>query len=190
MPTLQQVQDTILSAQLEMANLIESDRLRMVTGCNPKDKGQINRFYYNILSLIYQAYNREDLTSAKTLAFYDCLNTLIGIDTTVNTLDPNFQSDDITIEIINPAAYLSPMDINWSQFSADGEVDGGRNTYRNTALAGINPFMQDAVTTLLTLGVDYTLIPSGGFVLSQTGNLPYIYEGSFLRAYNYALTTI
>lgn len=101
--------------------------------------------------------------------------------------NPNYQSPGITVIVQNPVPYLSPMDIPWASFSTDNSPDSGvsRNTYYNTGLAGINPFMQDQTTTLLYNGIDYDLIPSGGFILKTGGNLPFIYDGQSLRAYAY-----
>lgn len=188
MPTQQQVQDTILSAELVAANLTEANRVQFTVGNEDVDWDKVRKLSRNIyaLSMLYSVGN---YTSAQTLVLYDCLNDMIGFDTNVNTIDPYYQIPGTTIIIQNPAGYLSPRDIAWSQFSTDNSPDFGvsRNTFYEPLWAGINPFMQDETTTLLRIGEDYTLIPTGGFILSASGNLPFIFSGQSLRVYNYAL---
>lgn len=183
MPSPTQIQNLILSASYVMATDITANLNQMTVGNDFVDWTEIRKFNRNIEALQVQL-NTAQYTTTATLTLYDCLSALVGIDTSNNTLDPNAQNRYI---IINPAGYIAPMDIPWADFSTDGEVDGGRNTYYNSAWKGVNPFLQDATATLLFLGIDYDVIPAGGFTLLSTGNLPFIYDGMSLRAYNYAL---
>jgi hypothetical protein len=160
------------------------------SGNEPVKEAQILYLYLNILGLSYQA-NRPDYTSTTTVTIYNRLLGLIGIDTTVNTLDPNFQNPSTVIQIILPASYISPRDIPWSQFSTDNSPDGGtsRNTYYSSDWAGLNPFLSliSPAETALELGIDYVLVPSGGFILLNSGNLPTIVDGQTIRSVAYAV---
>lgn len=184
MPTQSNVETTILNAEYKLATLVNNNLALINMGGLAIKEQFLTYFNLNLKGLIYLN-NQANYVSTTTNTIYDRLNGFIGIPQGA-VIDPSFQNSGITIIIQNPIGYLSPMDIPWTAFSTDGESgDGGRNTYYNTALAGINPFMQDQTTTLLYLSTDYNLIPSGGFVLAGGGNLPYIYEGQSLRAYAY-----
>lgn len=123
----------------------------------------------------YQFYELVGSMINKTKAF-DAFGQYGGVQ------NPNYQSPDVTVIVQNPIGYIAWMDIPWASFSTDGSVDGGRNTYYDTSLAGINPALQLATSLLLQLGIDYDLIPTGGFILRAGGGLPFIYDGQFLRA--------
>lgn len=190
MPNLQTYQQTILSASYVAATLVNNNLSLINQGNVPVNEDKINFIRMNVTALQYQM-NRPDYTSSTTLTIYDRLNGLIGFDTTVNSLDPNAQIPSTVIVIVNPAGYLAPITIPWSSFSVDGSPDGGvtRITFYNSQWAGINPFLQleSPGMTGLTLGIDYILIPTGGFILSLTGNVPGIFEGQTIWAVNYAL---
>lgn len=125
MPTLQQFQNVILSAELQMANLIEADRLKFVIGKTPTDAKEIDRYNNNILALSHQVYGRVDYTSLTTLSLYDCLNNLVGVDTSTATLDPNYQAPNTTIVIEQGGATTANLFFSEAQL-----VDsGGGNWY-------------------------------------------------------------
>lgn len=98
MPTLQQIQQTILSAQYLQATLVDSNRVQLSIGNGLVKWGQIKQINRNQIALGFQV-NREDYISDTTLSLYDCLNTTIGLDPTNNTIDPNFQNPNIIIDI-------------------------------------------------------------------------------------------
>lgn len=185
MATQQQVLNTILAAQLKAANLTNTNLLKLTGGGLSVKWNIINRIQRGI-NCVARQYTLQDYSSPQFTTAYDCLLNFVGVPADA-AINPNAQNPGITIIINNPVPYLSPMDIPWSAFSPTDGIDGngGRSTYYNTVLKGINPFMQDQTTTLLYVGTDYDLIPTGGFVLKAGGNLPYIYDGQSLRAYAY-----
>ena len=190
MPTQTDIQNTLLSASLQMANLCTANLAQLNVGNDTVDWSQIRRLSRNINALQYQ-FDTQQYDVTQTLQLYDCLNSLIGYDTAVNSLDPNYQPPAGEIVVVNPASYLQPVVLGWSDFSTVGSPDGGvtRVNYYNTQWKGVNPFM--ALTspglTGLEFGSDYTLIPSGGIFLSPTGNLPGIVNGQIITVYSYAL---
>lgn len=189
MPTQTQVQNTILSGQLQLANLVLDNSTKEANGCNNIDWFQAWRYYLNIQA-VQRQYNLADYDSSYFLAVYNCLLNQIGFDPTVNTIDPNYQPPSGTIIITNPNTYLAPVVLSFSDFDPASQLgDGGRTRYINSNWAGVNPFM--ALTspglTGLEYGSDYTLISSGGFNLSTGGNLPEIYDGQYITVYSYAL---
>jgi len=185
MATQQQVLNTLLAATLKAANLTNNNLVKLTGGALSVKWKSINQLQRGI-NAVQRQYNLQDYSSPQFTTAYDCLLNFVGIDTG-GSINPNAQIPGVNITTTNPVAYLSPIDIPWAAFSTDNSPDSGvsRNTYYNTAWAGVNPFMQDQTTTLLYLNVDYTLIPTGGFILSGSGNLPYIYDGQSLRAYAY-----
>lgn len=98
MPTLQTYQQTILSAQLIMANLLTDNLNKLKVGNMSVYYSTIRNYEHNITGLQYQL-NQNDLTSSTTLAIYDRLSGLIGVDTTANVIDPNYQAPNTTIII-------------------------------------------------------------------------------------------
>jgi hypothetical protein len=96
MPTQQTYQQAILSAQLIMANLLTVNLNKVKIGDGDVSYSRIRNFDYNINALTYQL-NRPDYTSATTLTIYDRLCSLIGVDTTANTIDPNYQAPNTTL---------------------------------------------------------------------------------------------
>lgn len=191
MPTQLQIQNTILSAGLLMANLVEKNRLLLVGG-TPKgniDWKAAQWFYLNINALQRQ-YNAKDYTSAATLSVYDCLQSKIGFNPGLNNIDPNYQFSGGVILLPNPSTVIPPRVLQWSDFSTDNSPDGGitRNTYYNSTWKGANPFMAltSPMLTGLKLGTDYSILPGGGFRLMLAGNLPGIFNGQLITVYSYA----
>lgn len=189
MPTQTQVQNTILSGQLQLANLVLANTNKEAGGCNNVDWFPAWRYYLNIKA-VQRQFNLADYSSDYFLAVYSCLVNQIGFDPAVNFIDPNYQPPSGTIVVTNPNSYLSPVVLTFDSFDPASQLpDGGRTTYRNSNWVGINPFM--ALTspglTGLEFGSDYTLLSSGGFVLSSSGNLPEIYEGQLITIYSYAI---
>lgn len=185
MPTQIEVQNTILQAQLKFANIVLANTTAERGGNFSVCWDSAVQFYLNINALQRQ-FDLGDYVSSGAVAIYACLNKLIGYDPSVIVVDPHYQPFDGDIVIINPASYLSPIVITWADMEDSG-VDE-RTTYVNTAWAGVNPFM--ALTspglTGLELGSDYTLIPTGGFILSPSGNLSSIVDGQLITVYSYA----
>jgi len=190
MPTQAQVQQSILSAQLIAANKTEANRIALVGGSLSAQWGYIYRIQ-RFINAVLRQYNLGDYSSANFLIAYDCLLNLIGIDTTVNTIDPNFQNPAFDIGYINPASYAAPLDVPFASFDAASQsIDGGRTIYYNANWKGLNP--QLALTspsmTALYYGVDYILISTGGIQLLPGGNLPEIYTGQIIRSTGYDLS--
>lgn len=96
MPSLETYQQTILSAQLIMANLLTANLNQVKIGNGDVNYSRIRNFDYNINGLTYQL-NRPDYTSSTTLTIYNRLCGLIGVDTTANTIDPNYQAPNTTL---------------------------------------------------------------------------------------------
>lgn len=187
MPTQTQIQNTLLSARGILANLALANLSQLRVGNNEVKWAEPRRFMRNILALQAQL-NFGDYTSTQTLQLYDCLNTLIGIDPAVNTIDPNYQPPSGEIIITNPNTYLQPVDLVFTDFDpASQQIDGGRITYLNPLWKGINPQMQISSPGLTSLYValDYVLVPSGGFTLLISGNLPELYDGQDIRVTGY-----
>lgn len=187
MPDATAIQNTILQSQLKAANLILSNTTAEIGGNLTVDWTPATQWYLNIQALVKQ-YNLGDYTSTQTLVIYDCLNNLLGLDTTVIVVDPNYQPPGGQIVVINPSTYLSPVVLKFSDFDpASQQGDGGRTTYINSNWKGINPFMAftSPALTGLEYGTDYTLLPNGGFTLLDTGNMPEIYSGGLITVYSY-----
>lgn len=185
MATQEQVLDTILAAQLKAANLTNNNLTKLSGGGLSVNWKIINRIQRGINCVLRQ-YNLQDYSSTPFTIAYDCLLNFVGVNPG-GSINPNAQNPGINIITQNPVLYLSWLDIPWEAFSTDNSPDGGisRNTYYNTSWVGANPALQDQTTTLLYLNIDYTLIPMGGFILSGSDNLPYIYQGQSLRASAY-----
>lgn len=92
--TAGQIQQTILSAQYLQATMTEANRVQLSVGNAIVPWAQIKRLNRNTIALQYQL-NRGNFV---TTTLYDCLNSIIGVDLTNNTIDPNFQNPNIIIE--------------------------------------------------------------------------------------------
>lgn len=186
MLTSDQITTALTNANYARALNVNKDLVLMYGACQPKSWAKNMCFNAIIAGLQYQS-NRQDYTSDLTLSLYKKVLSLTGFVGTVPGYDPNAQSSSITFIVQNPVAYLAWRDIPWTALSSTDGIDGngGRSVYYQPEWIGVNPALQDQTTTLLYLGTDYTLIPSGGFALSPTGNLPYIYQGQSLRALAY-----
>jgi len=191
MPTSTQIQNTLLSAQYKNAIAMQNDYNLINMGDTPRNSALNNFIWLTIDGLQYQ-FNLGNYNTATTISLYDKLNQYIGFDTTVNSLDPNAQIPNTVIEIINPAGYITPIpSISWSAFDPlTQNADGNRYIYYNSNWAGYNPVLSliSPAETALTLGVDYTLIPTGGITLLNdlSGNgTPGIANGQYLRATGY-----
>jgi hypothetical protein len=190
MPTQEQIQDKLFSARQQMATLVLANANKEAGGCN-----NVNWFsswrYFLTINAVQNQYNLGDFTSKYFIKKYNCLCDLVGLDTETNTIDPNFQMNNGIISVVVPVMTPPPIEVTWDVMSTDNSPDGGvtRNTYYNSAWKGFNPFMvlTSPQLTGLVFGTDYILVPSGGFILSDTGNLPGIVEGQFLTVFSYAL---
>lgn len=114
MPTLQTYQQTILSAQLIMANLLTANLNKLKIGDEPVYYSTSRQYEYNTIALQYQL-NQNDLTSSTTLTIYDRLSGLIGVDTTANVIDPNYQAPNTTIIVTNTSPsfqYMNKTQVN------------------------------------------------------------------------------
>lgn len=165
MPSQIAIQNTILQSQLKAAYVIKALTDAEISGRLDTDWFSATRWYFNIQALQKQ-FNLGDYTSTQTVAIYDCLNVLIGLDTSVIVVDPNYQPPSGNIVVVNPASYLSAVVLGFNDFDpASQQIDGGRTTYINPAWTGIDPIMSLASPgeTFLRFGIDYTLLPTGGF---------------------------
>lgn len=100
MPTLQTYQQTILSAQLIMSNLLTANLNKVKIGDGDVSYSRIRNLNYNINGLSFQI-NRPDYTSDTTITIYNRLCGLIGVDTTANTIDPNYQAPNTTLIVVD-----------------------------------------------------------------------------------------
>lgn len=98
MPSQAQIQATILTAQLKLANMVLANTQAEKGGNTSVNWWPAQRFSFNIKALLRQ-YNLGDYTSTQVQAIYRCVNTLIGFDSTLNQLDPNYQPPGNTIII-------------------------------------------------------------------------------------------
>lgn len=185
MATHTAVQNTILSASYLAATLTNKNLQQLNVGNAEVDWTLIRKLVRNTEALTIQ-YNWGVYSS---LTLYDCLNDLIGFDTTVNSIDPNYQPPSGSIIITTPTQ--PPIDISWSDFDAATQnADGNRYIYYNANWKGLNPMLWliSPAGTALFLGVDYTLIVDGGIQLltdlSAAGS-PGIAYGQELRATGY-----
>lgn len=180
-----------ISTQVDRASayytdLLDADTISLKKGCAPLNKSRIKCLYRLITALNWDL--DANIVDSVTENLYTILIKEIAPYTGgVLPVAPNVIIPGRTIIVTNPAFFLEGMDVYWEQLSATDGIDGngGRSTYYNTILAGINPLMQKGVETLLYINKDYTLIPAGGFVLKAGGNLPYIYQGESLRITDY-----
>lgn len=99
MPTQTNIENTLLSARYQMAVLCTNNLNLIKVGNNNVLWAAARNYNRNIKALSF-LYDIEDYTSSTAISLYNCLNKQIGIDTTVNTIDPNYQAPNTTI-IIN-----------------------------------------------------------------------------------------
>jgi len=145
MPTQSEIQQTILSAQLIAANKTEANRITLAGGALSAKWGFIRRITRLCIAVLRQ-YNLQDYTSTNFLIVYDKLVTAIGVDTTVNTIDPNFQNPAFTIGITTPFA---PIDI---VRSGNQLLDaGGGNWYLPFLDDNGNPFATSVIPIFITI---------------------------------------
>lgn len=97
--TQDQIQATILSAQLKMADMVLANTTAEMGGSTNVNWYPAQRFFLNIKALQRQ-FNLGDYASVAVQAIYKCLSTLIGFDSTLNQIDPNYQPPANTI-IVN-----------------------------------------------------------------------------------------
>lgn len=100
MPSPTNIQNTLLSASLLMANDCIANLAQLSVGNDELDWSGIRRLNRNINALQYQ-YNTAQYDTSQTLVLYSCLNSLIGFDTTVNNLDPNYENPGVVYDITN-----------------------------------------------------------------------------------------
>ncbi|MCW3111362.1 MAG: hypothetical protein JWQ09_5868 [Segetibacter sp.] len=124
MPTQGQIQQTVYSGQLKFANLVNADRILVSNGFQPKNEGLIKQYQNNVIALNYRL-TLGDYISKTTIKIYDCLNSLIGVDTTVNTFDPNFQAPNTTIVVSGGG--INAVTLN--KTAADLVIDVNGNYY-------------------------------------------------------------
>lgn len=192
MPDQISIQNVILASGLQMANEVEANRVKLVGGL-PKssiDWTPAQWYYLNITALQWQL-DLGDYTSDTTIAIYDCLLNKIGFDTDIAAIDPNFQPNDGIIVVVNPASYIEPRpSIPYSEFDPiTQQPDGGRYIYYQPEWITANPVLSitSPVESALNVGIDYTLISTGGISLIPGVAIPggLIYPGDTLRATSY-----
>lgn len=176
MPNLSTLEDTILAAQYKMATLVNTNLNLINAGNLAINQLLISFLNLNILGLGYQI-NRPDYYSTTTVTIYNRLQDLIGFGN-IPTFDNNFQNPKQEIIIVKNAP--DPLVITYDDMTLSG------TRYDNPQWFSWNPFLIVDNTTWLQVGVDYSLVSSGGFVLNPGGNVPAIYEGQLIRAVAYA----
>jgi hypothetical protein len=151
MPTQQSVQQTILSAQLLAANKTEANWVTLAGGGLTVKWGYVERIT-RLTTAVLRQYNLGDYVSANFTTVYDCLVSLVGLDTTVNTIDPNFQNPAFIIGIQTPFA---PVILN----KTDSQLidAGGGNWYLPFLDNSGNPITNGSVPVFVTdNGVSFT----------------------------------
>jgi len=98
MPSAQSIENTLLSASLLMANQCTANLVQLSVGNDELSWASIRRLNRNINALQYQ-YNTGQYDATATVTVYNCLNSLIGFDTTINNLDPNFQNSTVVYDV-------------------------------------------------------------------------------------------
>lgn len=126
MPTQQQVQQVILSAQLTAANLVNANGVILVGGGNVIETMWERPTWLRLNSNALQRhYNLGDYVSATVQTLYNCLLSLIGIDTTVNFIDPNFQTAGITIDVVEGGSGFKPTFLTFTDVNLVSDGQGG-----------------------------------------------------------------
>jgi hypothetical protein len=100
MPTQTQVQQIILSAEWKRANLIFNRYTALTAGFKTYYENEIRRYRY-LIAAVTRQYQLGDYTSTNFQIVYDCLSTLVGIDTSVNTIDPNYKGPNTIINVVS-----------------------------------------------------------------------------------------
>lgn len=180
---LSDIQTEIDNGKLFYLQQLAAQLILLKKGC-----GSLRPFYSLqrlIRGLTFQ-YNAA-VVDDTTLTLYKCLLTALGGYSSPYTPDTGVIIPGTTYIIQNPAAYLPWVDILWGAMSSTDGIDGngGRSIYYQPLWVGVKPALQTPGVVMLTYPNDYSLVPSGGFALSPTGNLPYIYDGGFIRAQSF-----
>lgn len=145
MPSQAEVLQTILSAQLIAANKTNTNGNILAGGGLTVNWSFIDRIHVFTQAVLRQ-YNLGDYVSPEFLTVYDCLVNMIGLDTTVNTIDPNFQNPEFVIGVTTPFA---PIQIVRTQ---NNLIDaGGGNWYLPFVDNNGNPFPSGAVPIFIEI---------------------------------------
>jgi len=145
MPNQAQVLQTILSAQLIAANKTNANGSTLSGGGLKVSWSFIDRIHVFTQAVLRQ-YNLGDYVSPEFLTVYDCLVNMVGLDTTVNTIDPNFQNPEFIIGVTTPFA---PIQIVRTQ---NNLIDaGGGNWYLPFVDNNGNPFPSGAVPIFIEI---------------------------------------
>lgn len=99
MPTQSQVQTNILTAQLNVANLVYAN-LTTLSGGGSFVKWDFIKKYTRAINCVSRQYNLQDYSSTGFLTAYDCLLNFIG-GNTANPLNQNAQNPNTVININN-----------------------------------------------------------------------------------------
>lgn len=184
MALIEEITDSILLAksfQTELTDELLYDQKRGCMDC--KDQGEINRIENLVVSL-------ENRVSRNTLdeetdKIYNCLLTAIAnYSGSSLPVDPNANVPNITIDVtIIGNNQPNELTFYWSDFIDNGEE--GRVRYENPLWVNWNPMLSIGNMPYLEVGVDYNVLPTGGFTLLLTGNVPAIYEDQIMRSVGY-----
>ncbi len=147
--TQAEVQATLLSANYTMANLINANLLQMQKGNGLVSWATIRQYNRNIAGLAY-CFEGGDYTSTQCTTLYNCLNGLIGINTSTATIDPNFVNPGIIIDVNNPFAPLLLVRNQGNLIDADPP---NGNWYL--------PFLYDNSSPIVNGGVPVSVIVNG-----------------------------
>lgn len=148
MPTQAQIQATILSASYKNALLMTANNTKLAMGNNNVLWAEARLFNRNIIALGYQ-YQLEDYTSDQTIAIYDVLNSLIGIDTSTITIDPNYQAPNTNIIVDVPPDNVITVIKSQNDLIEDGVSSG--NWYLPFLDANGQPFANGVVPIQITV---------------------------------------
>ena len=127
-----------------MANQCTANLVQLKVGNNELDWSKIRRLNRNINALQYQ-YNSGQYDTSFTLTLYNCLNSLVGFDTTVNNLDPNFQNSTVVYDITT----VTNAQANYDRIKFSGVTSVSLSNFQATYVAkyGDNAIVQLFVTT-------------------------------------------
>lgn len=176
MATTQQITDSIALANAYFIQLLNKNTTGLQSGALTHLSKNIFCLRRFIRALQWDV--DDNINDADTTALYDLLLTEIdGYTGSGVVVDPNVIIPGQPIIVI--ATMPVPLEIGFGDMTLAG------TRYDNPLWSGFNPFMIVDNTTWLEKGVDYNLLPSGGFTLIPGGNMPAIFQGQIIRALTY-----
>lgn len=171
MPSQAQVQQTILSAQLLTAHLVNANGVALTGGVLTARWDRIDVLTCYTAAVLNQ-YTLQDYSSANFLTCYDRLVSLIGVDTTVNSIDPNFQPADGMTIIVESGGSVNSAKINFANQTTVALVSYQAN-YSGTY--GQNPFVTIWTGVSPTFTQDTGTVPTVNYVGGLLDSITWTY---------------